>query len=281
MHLPGDFNRGPAQPWRAAIHHRKSGPLAILLLFLAGVLASAQEQPTQKKLPDAPSPGAMTQAGQAVGGAFEAGLGMVDLAARTSLIFPALATSTRPLTSAEKFKLFASNSISGASILSSLAGAGIGQATDSPQGYGQEGEGYAKRFGASMARRASSQFFGTWLLASALHEDPRYFVKPTSDIKAAVGYAVRRTFVTRDDRDGHTVANWSGLVGPLAGEALANAYMPPDAQTAGKTFERYGIDIAATAAGNVVKQYWPTIVKRLQPRHQTSATTAPAPTGKH
>jgi hypothetical protein len=248
--------------------------MMLVMICMITAFAVAQDKPNAASLPDAPSQSAQSQTGQA---AANSGDPLVDLLNRKSFFFPNLATSDKPLTSGEKFKLFMANSVSGSAFLGSLMGAGFGQAFDSPEGYGQGGEGYAKRFGASMARNASSQFFGTWLLASTLHQDPRFFVKPTSDIKLAVRTAVRRTFITRDDRTAKPVFNWSGLLGPLAGEALANTYMPPDAQTVGKTFQRYGTDIGVIAGTNVLRQYWPTIMKGLHLTHRAQTTTAPAP----
>lgn len=254
--------------------------MILTLVGLAATLVLAQDKPDATKVPDAPSQSAASQTATPAGG-FETGIGFVDLLQKKSLFFPNIATSKKPLTSEQKFKLFVDNSISGSAFLGSLAGAGLGQAFNSPEGYGQGGEGYAKRFGASMARNASNQFFGTWLLASALHQDPRFFVKPTSDIRVAVRWAIVRTFVTRDDRTGKGVTNWSGLLGPLAGEALANTYMPPDAQTVGKTFERYGTDIGVQAGANILRQYWPTLMKDLHLTRASSSTSTPAPTPKN
>jgi hypothetical protein len=53
-------------------------------------------------------------------------------------------------------------------------------------------------------------------------------------------------------------------LGPLAAEGLANAYLPDSERTVGKTFERYGYRIGFGAANNLLKEYWPTIFKRLR-----------------
>jgi hypothetical protein len=50
----------------------------------------------------------------------------------------------------------------------------------------------------------------------------------------------------------------------LLAEGLANTYLPDSERTAGKTFERYGIRIGFSAANNILKEYWPTIFKRLR-----------------
>jgi hypothetical protein len=249
-------------------------PFLMPVLLGLTLFAHSQEQHSAAGLPEAPSQTASQ--GQPSSMEFQTGIEAVDVLMSTSLFFPNLATNTHSLSSADKFKLFARSSISGSAILGTLAGAGFAQAANSPEGYGQGGEGYAKRFGSGMARNASNQFFGNFLLASALHQDPRYFLKPTSSFKQAVRYSVRRVFITRSD-SGQQVTNWSGLIGPLLGEGLANAYMPPDAQTVGHTFGRYGTDIGVFAGGNILRQYWPTIVRALHLPHQESTSRVPAP----
>ena len=64
--------------------------------------------------------------------------------------------------------------------------------------------------------------------------------------------------VTRSD-SGRDVFNSSGLLGPFAAEALANAYLPVSEQTGAKFAQRYGTDLAWRFAGNMFKNYWPTI----------------------
>ena len=77
------------------------------------------------------------------------------------------------MTSWQKFKLAANNSVA-LSTTAAAVGAAFSQAIDSPSGYHQGAEGYGKRFGADMARAASDNMFGTFLLASALRQDPRF-----------------------------------------------------------------------------------------------------------
>jgi hypothetical protein len=44
---------------------------------------------------------------------------------------------------------------------------------------------------------------------------------------------------------------------------LANAYLPASEQTAGKSLERVGTDLGWRFAGNMFKNYWPTIFHDL------------------
>ena len=118
---------------------------------------------------------------------------------RKSLVFPDLATNNGRLTSWDKFELAANNSVSPATIGSALMGAAYGQAIDSPSGYGQGGSGYGKAWVSGIARGASDNLFGTFLIASVMHEDPRFYVKTGLDFKQAVKYSAVRLVITRSD----------------------------------------------------------------------------------
>jgi len=196
---------------------------------------------------------------------------LFNLLDRKSIVFPDIAANTNPLSSGQKFELFVDNSISVHTILWSALGSSVGQAENSPTGFGQGWDAYGKRFGSSMARQASSQFFGTFVLASALHQDPRFFPEVNPGFFQAVKYSVTRVFVTRSD-DGLRVMNTSGLIGPLLGEGLANAYWPDRNRTVGDTFFRYGLDLATRAGGNMLREYWPVVYRKMG--HRTSAQGA-------
>src|SRR5262249_40569692 len=144
----------------------------------------------------------------------------------------------------------------------SAAGAGIEQAKDAFPEYGQGMSGYGKRYGYSMATTTSNDFFGTFLLSSMLHRDPRYFVTLKGGFGHRVAYAVSRVVVTRKD-DGTLGTNWPRIFSPLLAEGLANSYLPVRDQTAGRTFQRYGLRIGLNAASNILREYWPSIFRSL------------------
>jgi hypothetical protein len=187
---------------------------------------------------------------------------LYNLLSEKSIFFPDIADSTRPLSTGEKFKLFVDNSISVHTIGWAAFTSSISQADNSPTGFEQGWDAYAKRFGSSMGRQASAQFFGTFILASALHEDPRFFPEVNPGFNQAVKYSVSRLFVTRSD-DGRRVANVSGLLGPLMAEGLANVYWPDRNRSVGDTFLRYGLDLATRAGGNMLREYWPTLFRKF------------------
>ncbi|MGB2636386.1 MAG: hypothetical protein WAM58_20820 [Candidatus Acidiferrum sp.] len=179
-----------------------------------------------------------------------------------SIVFPDIATSEGPMTPGEKFRLFVNQSISPPYILASSISAASNQARNSPEAYGQGWDAYGQRFGESLARASSNAFFGNFLFASMLHQDPRFYPQIRPSFWGSVKYSAQRVFVTRTD-SGRNTFNSSGILGTTAAEGLANAYLPASEQTAAKNVERIGTDLAWRFAGNMFKNYWPTIFHDL------------------
>ncbi len=232
--------------------------LVALCMFVAAT-AAAQQAPKPQDLPDAPAAKQQSQP-QKHGNPFNA---TIEVLGRKSIFFPSIATSAGPLSSKQKFELFAGESVAPSRFLGSAAGAAIGQAQNSLEGYGQGWGGYGKRFGSSMATAASTNFFGTYLISSMLRHDPRYFVTLHGGVGHRIGYALSRIVVARTD-EGKNAANWAGMLGPLLAESLANSYLPVKEQTAGRTFQRYGIRIGLNTGSNALREYWPSIFRNLR-----------------
>ena len=240
----------------------RHGSMALrLIALLVGVTANAaaQQEPKPQDLPNAPV-AKQESAPQKRQNPLNT---TIEVLGRRSIFFPNIATSRGALSTKQKFELFADESVSPSRFLSSAAGAGIGQARNSLPGYGQGMGGYGKRFGSSMATGAANNFFGTFLVSSLLHRDPRYFVTLHGGAGHRIGYALSRIVVARTD-DGKDAANWAGILGPLLAESLANSYLPAKEQTAGGTFQRFGWRIGLNAASNSLREYWPTIFRSLR-----------------
>jgi hypothetical protein len=231
-------------------------------LFLICNCGMAQ-QSQSPSTPDAPSQSQDSQTAPKPANPIQSGVVLFKLLQEQSLVFPDLATNQGQLSSWQKFKLATNNSVALSTIGGALIGSGYGQATNRPSGYHQGWEGYGKRFGSDMARSASSNLFGTFLLASALHQDPRFFVKRNLSFGQSVKYAAVTVMITNKDAGGKQI-NYSGLIGPLLGEGLANVYYPDQNRTVGGTFARYAIDLGWRFSGNLLRQYWPTINKKLR-----------------
>jgi hypothetical protein len=234
---------------------------AVICCFLCTCSHAQQSQPGT--LPDAPAGGSQSQTTPPVNNPIQTSVALFQVLQQKSRVFPDLATNAGPFGAWQKFKLAANNSVSLSTISQALLAAGFSQAINSASGYGQGVDGYAKRFGADMARSASDNLFGTFLIASALHEDPRFYVKKGLTPKQSVKYAAQRLVYTRSD-SGDRVINFDGLLGPLASEGLANTYYPKTNRGVGNIFVRYGSDQGWKFCGNVLRQYWPRINRKLR-----------------
>src|ERR1700716_68612 len=167
----------------------RHGSMALCLIaLLVGVAATAaaQQEPKPKELPDAPV-AKQESAPQKRQNPLNT---TIEVLGRRSIFFPNIATSRGPLSTKQKFELFADESVAPSRFLSSAAGAGIGQAQNSLAGYGQGGGGYGKRFRSPMATAASTNFSGTFVIASVSHRDPRYFVTLHPGVRYRLGYAL-------------------------------------------------------------------------------------------
>jgi len=251
-----------------------------LLLTLASLPAMAQQEPKPANPPSAPTPDQATQdqtppdqssaKPQTMPAPIEH---TMKLLARRSIFFPDLAADKRALSPLQKLQLATDNSIAPSTIAGDLIGAAIDQATGSLSGYGGGWGGYGKRFGSSIATGTTDQYFRTFLLPTALHQDPRYFVLLRGTPTKRILYAISRVLVTETDARTEQV-NWSEIGGALMAESFANVYLPSGERTAGKTFRRYGLRLGFDGLTNVVKEYWPTIFRQLR---LSNVSAAPQP----
>jgi hypothetical protein len=240
-----------------------------IALGIAGAVF-AQDAPNQEPTAS-PSPAARPAADTAPAARPSKPMALYNFLDRKSFIFPDIAMSTERFSTGQKFELFVDNSISLDTVFYAAASSAVAQAADSPSGFGQGWEAYGKRFGTSMARQASAEFFGTFIIASATHEDPRFYAEVNPTFGRAVKYSLKEVFVMRND-DGHDVVAWSRLGGPLLGEGLANVYWPDRNRSVGDTFLRYGIDLAVKAGGNMLREYWPVLSSKM--RHSSQPARA-------
>lgn len=166
------------------------------------------------------------------------------------------------LTVKDKARLFALNSFDFFTLIDAGFNAGINQATDTPHGFGQGGEGYAKRFGSAVAGKVSGDFFTLFAYPALFHQDPRYFRRGTGSKGSRLVYAISRTFVTRTDSGG-SAFNISQILGQGSSAALTNAYYPEAERTAGRTFGRMGLNLGTTMGLNIFKEFFPSFWSKM------------------
>jgi len=166
-----------------------------------------------------------------------------------------------PLNSKQKFELAWKTTINPFSFVVIGVTAGIQQAQNTFNGYGQGAQGYGKRFGASYADFVTGTFLGGAILPSLLKQDPRYFYKGTGSWRSRLAYALANAVICKRD-NGHWQTNYSNIFGSLAAGGISNAYYPEDNRGAALTFENTLLGIGASAAANVFQEF---VVRKLTP----------------
>lgn len=185
-------------------------------------------------------------------------------------VIPNFQTVTDPhkklkaLTVKQKFELFAKETIDPFTVGAAVAGAALSQADNDDPHYGQGTGPYAERFGAAVADITTQNFFSDAVMASLLHEDPRYFrLGPEFGFWHRLGYSLSRVLITRTDA-GNNSFNYSGILGMSMGIALSNAYYPASSVNGSEVGTRFGTSLVASALSNILPEFWPDIRQKLR-----------------
>jgi len=129
-----------------------------------------------------------------------------------------------PLTAKQKFALAARWLIDPFTFVNTGVVAGIEQATDTYNGYGQGAAGYGRRYGAAYGDAVSGVLIGAGVLPALLRQDPRYYYKGTGSVRSRIGYALL-TIVRIKGDNGRWQPNYSGILGDFASGAISNSYL--------------------------------------------------------
>jgi hypothetical protein len=170
-----------------------------------------------------------------------------------------------PLFARCKFNLFLKQTHSPYTFVSAGFQASWAQAMGQWPHYGGGTQGWAKRFGATLADTESRRFIQAFALSTILHQDPRYFPSRKQTFIARVWYSTTRVLVTKND-DGDSTFNTSEFLGALASSALQNAYYPRHDRTFGDTMNRFGGALSSDTIGDLLREFAPDI-KRLFRKH--------------
>jgi len=172
------------------------------------------------------------------------------------------APDAAPLNKRQKFGLAWHSVTDPATFLFVGIFAGIEQADNTFSGYGQGGQGYAKRFGAGYTDQLTGTMIGQGILASWWKQDPRYFYKGSGSARSRALYAIAMAVMCKGD-SGHWQVNYSAIVGGLASGGISNLYYPASNRSgAGLTFENALIGTGESAISNLFQEF---VVRKLTP----------------
>jgi hypothetical protein len=232
--------------------------LGMLVLVLSGMFMSALDA---ESAPDLcailPSPAAVEAPAPAPGG--DRILGVIPNYQTVNDTTVAVA----PLTARQKWSLAVRETLDPFNIANAAFGSGFSQMGNQTPKYGEGGGAFASRFGAAWADLAAQNFFSAGVLATVLHQDPRYYRRgPQSGIMKRVVYSLSRLAVTRQD-SGRAAFNASGIFGMALGIAASNAYYPSQSVRGSVMAERLSTSLTGGVIGNLMSEFWPDIQKKF------------------
>jgi len=167
----------------------------------------------------------------------------------------------------EKWNYFVHETASPLTFGAGAFNATFSQVTDTDPRYGVNSMAYAQRFAASLTDIASENFFGDFLVASALHEDPRYFREGQEHgFWSRVGYSLSRAVVIRKDSGGETF-NFDNVLGSALSTGFSDLYYPAASRTGKGMLMHFGIDVADNGFVNLAPEFWPDFRDRVLRRH--------------
>lgn len=161
------------------------------------------------------------------------------------------------LTFHDRVKIYEQSLISPATLLGPLADAGIDQARNSPQEWGQGAAGFGRRFGSELGVAVICRTI-TFGVAAADGEDPRYFPSGESGVWRRTRHAVVWTFISHTSRGGSmpAISRFSGAYGSAF---IANSWEPRSLDTTGDALVRGSLTLLASAGWHVFDEFWPDI----------------------
>jgi len=170
-------------------------------------------------------------------------------------------------TTREKWHYFVHETVSPLTFGGGTFNAAFSQVTNTDPKYGVNRVAFGERFGASLADIASQNFFGDFMVASAMHEDPRYFRKGEGhSLLYRAGYAISRALVIRRD-DGRNTFNFDNVLGSALSSSVSNIYYPAASRTRRAIIMHFWIYIADNGFVNLAPEFWPDFRRKILRRH--------------
>jgi hypothetical protein len=174
-----------------------------------------------------------------------------------------------PLNTKQKFRLAWKTTLDPFTVVGVGALAGIEQATNTFDGYGQGAEGYFKRLGASYADAVTGTFIGSAMLPSLLKQDPRYLYKGTGGTRSRLLYALASPVICKGDNM-RWQPNYSNVAGAFASAGISYLYYPTsDRNGAGLVVQNSLIRLGEVAFEGVLQEF---VIRRLTPHLRNRAS---------
>jgi hypothetical protein len=173
------------------------------------------------------------------------------------------------MTAKQKFRLARKTASDPFTFVGVAAIAGVEQATDTFEGYGQGAQGYFKRFSATYTDAITATYIGSAILPSILKQDPRYFYKGTGSTGSRILYAVASPFFCKGDNM-RWQPNYSNIGGTFASAGISYLYYPEsDRNGAGLVMQNSLIRLGEMSFEGVLQEF---VIRKLTPHLKKRAS---------
>ena len=167
----------------------------------------------------------------------------------------------QPIAGKQRLKWVVKGTVGPESLGKGLFLAGIATAQNRPPEYGPHWEGFGKRYGMRLTGVATDHVMEA-SVGALWGEDPRYFHSLDHDFRSRMKHAVFSTF-TAPRADGHMAPAYARFIAIPGSNLLSNTWRPERTDTASDAGKRIVLAFAGRVAGNVFKEFWPDIKRRI------------------
>jgi len=174
-----------------------------------------------------------------------------------------------PITPSQRLGWFMTGTVGPAHMAGVAFVSAGGTAVNRPGEYGPHWEGFANRFGMSLAGSATSNAM-EGSVGLLLREDPRYFRVPQQAFKARVGNVARLTFLARNE-SGRSEPAYARYIGIVGSNFLSNTWCLHSEANARDALLRSAEGFAGRMAANAFKEFWPDVKRYVRHKHNRPA----------
>lgn len=171
----------------------------------------------------------------------------------------------KPLTPREKAHLAAKNLLDPFNAITILGNAAISVGSNAHSPYGPGMPGFARYVGVSYSEDMTGEFFGTFLIPSAFHQDPHYHREPNATIPHRILHAIIQVGWTQGD-NGRGMPNYADILGFPIDAEISNLYVPGEKTNLPSTAARVATGWALAPTDNFITEFLPDVAKRIHVR---------------
>jgi hypothetical protein len=142
------------------------------------------------------------------------------------------------------------------------------EGTDEHPSLGKGADGFYAYAWRGFLDKTDSTYLSAWLLASALHEDTRYYPLGSGhSIFVRSMYVISREGVTKT-YSGHDTPNIAGLGGKVLSQYISTFYYPASSEDFGVLAEKFGYSVMRDVAFSSIREFYPDIAAHYIRKHR-------------